>query len=370
MFLEREKLRADLKVFLSVITALVIIGLLFIYSASSVYALETMGNAHYFVKKQFIGLALGIVALIAARFVPLELLKRSSPYLFLGSLFLTMLTLIPAISAKIHGSSRWLRLGGFMFQPSEVLKMALIIYVAYFLAKKGKRVSSFVHGYAPFLTIIGITCAVLLKQPDFGLAVTLSATIFALLFIAQFRTKHLLITLSLAIPAIVGLVYFFPYRLKRILTFLNPWEDPQGAGFQVIQSLIAIGSGSFWGTGIAHSKQKFFYLPMQHTDFIFSIIAEETGFLGATLLITLYLLFLYFGIRIAWGLKDPFAIFTTLGFVLLTSLQTVINLAVAIGLMPTKGIGLPFISGGSSSLICNFAMVGLIINCVRESKLQ
>jgi cell division protein FtsW len=237
------------------------------------------------------------------------------------------------------------------------------------LTKKEKKINSFVHGYLPFLTIVGLACLILLKQPDFGLAVTLGSTVFIMLFIAQFRAMHLLATCACALPILVGLVYFFPYRLKRILTFLNPWEDPQGSGFQIIQSLIAIGSGSFWGSGIAQSKQKYFYLPMQHTDFIFSIIAEETGFIGSALLIMLYILFLYFGLRIAWYLRDHFAMFTTLGFVIFTSLQALINFCVTLGLVPTKGIGLPFISYGNSSLICSLAMVGLVINCVKESKL-
>jgi cell division protein FtsW len=370
MYFAREKIRADLKGMLIIVASLLVIGTLFIYSSSSVYALEKLGSSTYFVKKQLFGLLLGLAALAVMRFISLTFIKRASPFFFLGSLILTAMTLAPAFAVRIHGSSRWLRIFGFVFQPSELLKMALIIYVAYFLTKKEGRTSSFVHGYLPFLTIVGATCAILLKQPDFGLTVTLTATVFILLFIAQFRTQHLLLTISLITPAVIALIYFFPYRLKRILTFLNPWDDPQGAGFQIIQSLIAIGLGGFFGSGIAHSKQKFFYLPMQHTDFIFSIIAEETGFFGAILLVTLYILFLYFGIKIAWQLKDPFAIFVTLGFVLLTSLQTIINLCVATGLLPTKGIGLPFISYGNSSLICNLAMIGLIINCVNESRLR
>jgi cell division protein FtsW len=368
MYSERSKLLADLKIFLSITTTLAIIGLLFIYSSSSIFALEKHGIAHYFVLRQLKGLLLGIIGLITLRFLPLTFIKKGSPFFFFGSLLLTLLTLIRPFVLRIHGSSRWLNLGGFAFQPSELLKMTLIIYVAYFLTKKERKIGSFTQGYLPFLTIIGITCLVLLKQPDFGLTVTLAATVFMLLFIAQFRAKHLLLTLCLALPGILGLIYFFPYRLKRIMTFLNPWDDPQGAGFQIIQSLIAIGSGSLWGSGIAASKQKFFYLPMQHTDFIFSIIAEETGFIGASLLIMLYMLFLYFGIRLAWNLKNAFATFTTLGFVILMSLQALINISVATGLIPTKGIGLPFISYGSSSLACSVAMLGLIINFVHECR--
>ena len=189
-------------------------------------------------------------------------------------------------------------------------------------------------------------------------------TSFILMYIAQCRMLFLLVTIGSVIPLAGLLIYLEPYRLQRVLAFLNPWEDPQGSGFQIIQSLIAIGSGNITGVGIAQSKQKFFYLPMQHTDFIFSIIAEETGFIGASLLILIFILFLYTGLKIARKLHDPFCFYTTIGYVLLTSIQALMNLFVATGLMPTKGLGLPFISYGSSALLCNVVMLGLIINFV------
>ncbi|KKP35446.1 MAG: Lipid II flippase FtsW [candidate division TM6 bacterium GW2011_GWF2_32_72] len=366
MFYTAKFLKSNLKIFLSIIASLIIIGLLFIYSSSSVYALEKIGSSFYFVKKQILGVIIGIIGLIIFRFLSLDFIKSKSPFLFFGSLFLTALTLVPKIGTRIHGSSRWLNIGGFAFQPSELLKIFLLIYVAYFLEKQTGRLHSFKHGYLPFLIILGITSLILLKQPDFGLTVTLCTTCFAMFFIAEFKPKHLLMTIGAALPIIGLLIALKPYRVKRVLTFLNPWEDPQGAGFQIIQSLIAIGTGSFWGTGISNSKQKFFYLPMQHTDFIFSIIAEETGFIGSVILITLYILFLYYGIKIATLLKNNFAIFVVLGFTILNSLQATINLFVATGMMPTKGIGLPFVSFGNSALVCNLCMVGLIINIVNS----
>lgn len=366
MLTTKNSLRTDLHILLGCILALIVIGFLFIYSSSSVYALEHFGSAHYFVKKQGFGLLIGLLGLITARIFPLAIIKKYAPFFFLGSLVLTMLTMLPFMALHIHGSSRWLSLFGFGFQPSELLKIALIVYMAYFLAKKEYSTSSFLHSYLPFLIILGITAVVLLKQPDFGLTVTLVTTAFILLFIAHFKTKHLLITLSGLIPIALALIYWKPYRLKRILTFLNPWADPLGAGFQIIQSLIAIGSGGFWGVGISHSKQKFFYLPMQHTDFIFSIIAEETGFLGCCVLIFIFCLLLYIGMRIAWQLHDTFSSFVILGFIIMTSLQALINIAVATGLVPTKGIGLPFVSYGNTSLVCNLIMIGLIINIVHD----
>lgn len=362
MFTKNDQLRSDVQSFLGITFALVIIGFLFIYSSSSVYALERFGSSNYYIKRQLIGLSLGLIALLTMRFISLDFLEAVTPILFFITFLLTAATLFPQVGIKIHGSSRWLHLKFFSLQPSELLKFSFVIYIARFLAKKEDKQFTFVGSYLPFLIVITAVAGMLLKQPDFGLAVTLALTAFILLFIAGFPLKHLLLTGAAIIPIIGFLILKYSYRLRRILTFLNPWDDPQGAGFQIIQSLIAIGSGKWWGSGISHSKQKFFYLPMQHTDFIFSIIAEETGFIGSCIVVSLYLLFLYFGMRIAWQLKKPFHIFSTLGFTILLSLQAVINILVVTGLLPTKGIGLPFISYGNSALICSCAMVGLILN--------
>ncbi len=368
MIIQKKQIRSDLRILLAISALLTFIGIIFIYSSSSVYAMEKFGVSYYFVFKQLAGLCLGIVALCFARLVPLQFIKKMSPLLFFGSLALTAMTLVPQLSSRIHGSSRWISIGGFGFQPSELLKIALIIYLAYFLEKKVSKLSSFMHSFVPLIIILGATAAVLLKQPDFGLTATLLTTAFAMLFVSQFQTKHVMISLGAVIPAAIALVIYKPYRLKRILTFLDPWADPQGAGFQIIQSLIAIGSGSFFGVGITQSKQKFFYLPMQHTDFIFSIIAEETGFLGSALLVGLYVALIYFGMKIVWQMNDMFCMLAAFGFITLLSLQTVINLAVATGLAPTKGIGLPFVSYGNTSLVACLIILGLIMNMVHENK--
>jgi len=197
---------------------------------------------------------------------------------------------------------------------------------------------------------------------------TILITSLTLFFIAEFNMMYLLGTVALALPAAIFLVFTKSYRLNRILIFLNPWSDPQGKGFQIIQSLIAIGTGSVWGLGISNSRQKYFYLPMQHTDFIFPIIAEETGFIGSCVIIALFMLFCFYGIRIVLKLTDTFAFFTSLGFIIFISLQAVINLMVSCALLPTKGLGLPFISYGGTALVCFFCMVGLIANFVRTQR--
>ncbi len=365
MYKIKTKLTKNLNVLLGIVSTLIIIGMVFIYSSSSIFSLENYGTGHYFIKKQLFGLLIGLIAFCSARYIRLELLFSKISFFFWSSWILTGLTLIPKFGVRIYGSSRWLKLGPITFQPSELLKISLILYIAFFLAKKENKPFTFVYSYLPFLTIMGLISAILLMQPDFGLTVTLVCTSFILLFIADFPFKYLLYTILPLIPALAFLILKYPYRLKRVLIFLDPWSDPQGAGFQIIQSLIAVGSGSWFGTGIAHSKQKFFYLPMQHTDFIFSIIAEEIGFIGSSIIIGLYISFLYFGLKIAWQLKKTMHIYTTLGFILLITLQAIINLAVVTGLLPTKGIGLPFISYGSSSLISSMIMIGLIANIVR-----
>lgn len=357
----------DVRFFSAILLLLILTGLVFIYSSSAVYALEIYKNSHYFFKRHVFGIALGLGGLFIAKSMPLRLIKMLTPLFFWASLTLTIMAIYSPFSVHIHGSSRWLYFFGFIFQPSEVLKIAFIMYIAYLLAKNEYRIRSISHTYIPLVCVMGITGLALLLQPDFGMTVTLALTLFTLMFIAHIPLRYLGITLSGLIPLAMILILLKPYRLKRILTFLNPWADPQGAGFQIIQSLIAIGSGGVCGIGITNSQQKFFYLPMQHTDFIFSIIAEETGFIGSIFLILLYLLFLYTGIRIAEQLTDRFSSYLILGFSVLTSLQAIINLAVATGLAPTKGVGLPFVSYGNTALIANLCLLGVIFNAVSAS---
>jgi cell division protein FtsW len=363
---KNKQLRADMQFLLGIIIVIIIVGSLFIYASSSVYALESFGSASYFVNKQLIGIALGFAGLVVAALIPFNLIKKATPLFFVSSLALTALSLIPQFASRIHGSSRWVRLLGFSFQPSELLKVGLLLYLAYFLEKKLNKQESIVTTFLPLMIMLGIPSAILLKQPDFGFTVTLVSTALIVCFIMQFQVKQIFFSMIGLVPLVIALIAHQPYRVKRITTFLNPWSDPQGSGFQIIQSLIAIGSGGLTGIGIGQSKQKFFYLPMQHTDFILSIIAEETGFVGIFFLITLYMMLLYFGLRIASNMRDTFSQAFTYGAIILISLQAVINMAVTTGMAPTKGIGLPFISYGNTGLITNIIMIGLIINMVRH----
>ena len=368
MALPIDKLRTSVKTFVFIVLLLTLCGIIFVYSSSCIYALEKFGSDIYFLKRQLFYLIPSLAGFLLFAALPRERWQQYAPWLFLTSLALTAATQIPGLGSTVHGASRWLKMGPFGFQPSEVLKLFLIMYMGYFLDKKQNRIKSFLYTYLPFLVVLGVTSLVLLKQPDFGSVVTLFSTALVLFFVAECNLTYLVITALLACPAIIYLVLSQSYRLSRILIFLNPWSDPQGKGFQIIQSLIAIGSGQLWGLGISNSRQKFFYLPMQHTDFIFPIIAEEVGFVGSMVLLLLYACFLLFGLRVVLAFRNPFSFFTGLGFVVFLTIQAVINLMVACGLLPTKGLGLPFMSYGGTALICAWCMVGFVVNGVRAER--
>ncbi|NBX78169.1 putative lipid II flippase FtsW [bacterium] len=362
----RQQLKHDASIFLLIACTLITVGIIFVYSSSSFYAIEHYNSAFYFVKKQLLGLLVGAFLFHLAYHIPLQILKQISFFILLLALGFSALPLLEPLSITMHGSSRWLNLFGFGFQPSELLKVALVIYIASFLSRKEDQLKSFVKGYIPLMLILSFAGLILLLQPDFGCFVTLVLTTLVMMFIGNVNMKYLFMTGISTLPLGALLIFMQPYRLKRIFIYLNPWEDAKGAGFQIIQSLIAVGSGGLFGLGIGQSKQKFLYLPMQHTDFIFAIIAEETGFVGASLLVFLYMMLVYIGFKISWQLKDTFSIFLVQGSITLLTIQTIINIMVTVGLVPTKGIGLPFISYGNTALACQILLVGLIANACND----
>lgn len=364
--LTSQKIKQDTTFFIGICATLVILGAIFIYSSSSFYALDKFGSPWYYAQRHCIGTIIGLCACLLAYVIPLHNLQASSFFIWILSLTATAMPLISYVTKTMHGSSRWLNIFGFIFQPSEILKITTIMYVASFLSRKQDDRQSFKRGYLPILSICLLMSIILLQQPDFGCTVTIVTTVLIMLFIAKMNMRYLTILTSIATPITALIVYLQPYRWKRILIFLDPWKDPQGSGFQIIQSMIAIGSGGLWGNGIAHSKQKFLYLPMQHTDFIFAIIAEEVGFIGMCFICTLFILFLYVGFKISWNLKNLFAIYLVQGLTILVSIQALINMFVATGLAPTKGIGLPFLSYGNTALVCNMAIIGLICNAADD----
>lgn len=335
------------------------IGLLFVYSSSVVYALTHARPSDFYIRRQLVGVALGAVAAVLIALLPLRALRKAAPLIFWLLIGLTILTLTP-LGVYVRGSRRWISLFGVVFQPSEFLKVAFVMYIASIIDRIGDRRAIFTEGTLKILIISGMSSALLLMQPDFGQAVTIVATALAMMFVAGFPLRHFFYIALPLVAATLGLIAAKPYRVARIMTYLNPWSDPQGSGFQIIQSLIAIGSGGAFGVGIGQSIQKQLYLPMQHTDFIFSIIAEETGLFGSLFIIFLYLIFFWSGLRCALYSKTRYGAVVIFGLVFLVLIQAGINIGVVTGLLPTKGIGLPFLSYGSSSLVATLVLCGII----------
>jgi cell division protein FtsW len=273
-----------------------------------------------------------------------------------------VLVLIPGIGGSGGGASRWLRLPGFSLQPSEMAKIALVIYMAYSLDKKQEKVKFFSTGFLPYMVVLALLLLLLLKQPDLGSAVTLGMVAIVMLFAAGTRPTYIISMLLLALPFLYFLVMNVDYRRRRILAFLNPWEDPSSSGFQIIQSWIAFGAGGVLGQGLGEGKQKLFYLPEAHTDFILSVVGEELGLAGVLVIGSMFFLLVWRSIRVALGAEDTFGRFLAFGIAVLLGIEAFVNMAVVTGLLPTKGLALPFISYGGSSLIISLFAVGIVLN--------
>jgi cell division protein FtsW len=347
---------------------LICIGIVMIYSASSIYAWEKYQDSFYFLKRHLSFLLVGLVLTFFVMTVDYKKFRQYAKPFVLISLFLLVLVLIPGLGREISGARRWFRFKFISFQPSELASMAVIIYVADFIARKGTAMRQFFKGFLPPVCVLGICSLLILAQPDLGTTVALGTVVFIMLFISGTRVSYLVGIVLASLPALYLLIFNVPYRRMRVLAFLNPWLDPKGSGFQIIQSQISLGSGGIFGVGLGHSRQKLFYLPAAHTDFIFSIIGEELGLLGTLGIILLFLIFMREGLKIIRYASDKFGYFLALGLVLIISLKAIINIGVSCGLLPTKGLPLPFISYGGSSFIFDMVSVGILVNIARTGE--
>jgi cell division protein FtsW len=338
------------------------LGLVATYSASSFLAEHRMGDSYYFLKRQGTFCLVGVSFMILTKNIPSAIYPRLVYPLLGVSLFLLLLLLVPGVGAKVGGASRWFRLAGFSFQPSELAKLALAFYVAYSIAKKGPAMSSFSNGLVPHLVVAGAFMGLILLQPDLGTTIIIGCWLVILLFVGGVNVLHLVGLMLLSLPAVLWLVHKADYRLKRWWAFLNPWDDPQGLGFQIIHSFLAIGSGGVLGVGLGNSKQKLFYLPEPHTDFILSIVAEELGLVGLAVIVVLFGILVVRGIQVALQAPDLYSTYLALGITSFLGLQVIINMGVVMGLLPTKGLTLPFISYGGSSLVISLVSVGILLN--------
>jgi len=347
------------------------LGALMIYSTTSVITpvLAKKGvSEFYYFKRHLFTILIGFSFMVIAYRINPGFIKKASIPLLIFSFVLLILVFMPGIGVSAGGAQRWIRLWPSTFQPSELVKLAMVIFLARYISMPGFRTDSFVSFLKPVLVMV-LFQILILKQPDFGAAMSLAFITFAMLFLSGVRLRYIASLIVLALPVVIKLA-MQPYRLKRITSFLNPWDDPQGSGFQLIQSFIALGSGGLAGVGLGSSKQKLAYLPESHTDFIFSIIGEEFGFFGVTIVIAFFLFLFIKGIEIANRTKDQFVYYLATGLSLMIALQALINFAVATGMVPTKGLPLPFISYGGSSLLVNMAAVGILLNISRGEEIR
>ncbi len=352
----------------AVTVILICVGTVMIYSASSIYAWEKYKDGFFFLKRHISFLIIGALFTFLAMSADYRKFKAAAKPLLILSLILLVLVLIPGIGREVSGARRWFRFKFISFQPSELANLAIIIYIADFISRKGNLIKTFLKGFLPPVCVLGLFALLIMMQPDLGSTLAIGIVVFIMLFVAGVRVSYLFSVFLASMPVLYILIFNVPYRRMRILAFLNPWLDPKGSGFQIIQSQVALGSGGLFGVGLGHSKQKLFYLPAAHTDFIFSIIGEELGFLGTLGIIILFMLFIQQGIKIMKNASDKFGYFLALGLVLMISFKAIINIGVSCGLLPTKGLPLPFISYGGSSFIFDLVSVGILMNIARTGE--
>lgn len=348
--------------------ALLTIGMIMVYSASAVWASYKMGDSFFFLKRQLLFAGLGVVAMFFIAKIDYWVWRSYSKIILIVCFVLLILVLIPGVGLVRGGARSWIGIGAFSIQPSEFMKFAMIIFLAKFLAEKQKVITSFKQGLLPALSFVFVAFGMIMLQPDLGTGTVMVGTCIVMIFVSGARIFHFAMLGLIGVAGFVGLIASAPYRMKRITSYLDPWSDPLGSGFQIIQSLLAIGPGGLFGLGLGQSRQKFLYLPEPQTDFIFAILAEELGFIGGSFVLLLFSLLLWRGIRIALGAPDLYGTFLAVGIVAMIAIQVMINVGVVTGLMPVTGITLPFLSYGGSSLTLMLMAVGVLLNISRHSR--
>ncbi|MGE5371789.1 MAG: putative lipid II flippase FtsW [Solirubrobacterales bacterium] len=344
---------------------LVCIGLIMVFSASAVTSSARYDDAYYFAKKQVIWAVISFLGLALAMRFRYEKLKDLGKPLILLAIFFLIVVRIPGIGHLVNGSYRNIALGPFNFTPSEFAKICLVLFLSANLARHYQVVRNFTTGLAPYLGLVGLLCGLIMLQPDLGSALVIAGTGYCMLLVAGARFSHMGLLALVGVLLIVLAIQLEPYRAARLMAFWDPWKYPANEGFQTIQSLYALGSGGLFGVGLGQSRQKFFYLPEQHTDFIFAILGEELGLLGVLVVLSLFFVFAWRGFRIALKAPDTFGSLLSAGITMMIIIQAVINLGVVSGALPVTGIPLPFISYGGSSLMFTLAAVGLLLNISR-----
>jgi len=363
-----RKLRSDRLLFLATFV-LVCASVVMVYSASAVMAEQKYQQSHLFLFKQVTWAALGFLLLSALMRVDYRHYRQ--PTVIWTTLGVVVLALVLVLfSREINGTRRWFAVAGVGVQPSELAKIAAVLFTAALLERRMDRVNDPRQAIVPIGLMLAVIAGLILLEPDFGTALSLIVTVSAMVFAAGLSYRYLVGTALAAVPALWIVLMSADYRRRRLLTFLDPWQDPQGDGFQIIQSLIAVGTGGVWGRGLMQGVQKLFYLPEPHTDFIYAVIAEELGLVGATVVLACFAVITWRGLRIAVGAPDRFGCFLALGLTTMITLQALVNMSVVLGLLPTKGIPLPFVSAGGSSLLINLLAMGILLNVSQHAQAE
>jgi cell division protein FtsW len=355
-------------ILLIVTFSLLAVGMTMVYSASAIWAEYKFDDSFFFAKRQMLFAVVGIIAMFFIMNVDYWTWRTWAKVILIVCFVLLVLVLVPGVGNVRNGSRSWIGVGAFSVQPSEFMKLAMIAFLAKFLSEKQKQITSFKSGLIPSLGLVFTAFALIMLQPDLGTGTVMVGTCVVMIFISGARIMHFVYLGLVGVAGFVGLIASAPYRMDRITSFLDPWKDPLGTGFQMIQSLYAIGPGGLFGLGLGESRQKFFYLPEPQTDFIFAIIAEELGFIGGSFVLLLFSLLLWRGVRIALGAPDLYGSLLATGIIAMIAIQVMINIGVVTGLMPVTGITLPFLSYGGSSLTLMLMAVGVLLNVSRYSR--
>jgi cell division protein FtsW len=355
-----RKLKSDNVLFLATVL-LVGLSVVMVYSASAVVGLERFGKPSLFLVKQAMWAALGMALLWLVMRIDYRTYRK--PVFIWSCLGVATLALVAVLfSAPVKNARRWFGVGGIGVQPSELAKLAAIFFIAAILERRMHRIDDLKYALAPIALVVGGFVVLILLEPDFGTSMSLALIAAVMVYAAGLSYRYLAAAALAALPAVYIIVMGASYRRRRLLSFLNPWDDPLGDGFQIIQSLIAVGTGGVWGRGLMNGVQKLFYLPEPHTDFIYSVISEELGLVGATVVLLCFCLITWRGLKVATQAPDSFGAFLALGLTTMVAVQALVNISVVLGLMPTKGIPLPFVSAGGSSLLINLVGMGVLLN--------
>jgi cell division protein FtsW len=355
-----RKLKSD-KVLFTATFLLVCVSIVMVYSASALVALQKFQDSNLFLTKQALWTVLGLAVLAVAMRIDYRV-YRNDTLVWSGLAFVTLMLIAVLFSAPINGTRRWFGIGSLGIQPSELAKLAAVFFTALILERRMHRIDDLKYSMLPILIVAGGLFGLIMLQPDFGTAMSLLLIVGAMVFAAGLHYRYLVGSLLVALPAIYVVLMSADYRRRRLLAFWDPWADPQGDGFQIIQSLLAVGSGGVFGRGLMSGVQKLYYLPEPHTDFIYAVIAEELGLIGATCILICFCVIAWRGLRVASRAQDGFGAFVALGITTMIGVQALINMSVVLGLMPTKGIPLPLVSAGGSSLLINLLGMGILLN--------